>query len=103
MFNFDTATQRGIENGFTGLSFHNDAIRTQVLVGQKYNFGILNLVHGLAFQRDTDRLIHTASGEFLGLCVDIFNRFFNRVSVVACRGGAYLLRSGIDGLTLRGA
>ncbi len=52
----------------------------------------------MAFQRDTDRLIHTASGEFLGLCVDIFNRFFNRVSVVACRGGAYVLRSGIDGL-----
>nr|VXZ81716.1 Uncharacterised protein [Klebsiella pneumoniae] len=71
MFNFDTATQRGIENGFTGLSFHNDAIRTQVPVGQKYNFGILNLVHGLAFQRDTDRLIHTASGEFR-VCVSIF-------------------------------
>lgn len=72
-------------------------------MGQKYNFGILNLVHGLAFQRDTDRLIHTAGGEFTGLCVDIFNRFFNGVGVVACRGGAYLLRSSIDSLTLRGA
>jgi hypothetical protein len=32
-----------------------------------------------------------------------FNRFFNRVSVIACRNGAYLRRSVIDSLTLCGA
>jgi hypothetical protein len=57
----------------------------------------------LAFQRDTDRLVHAACGKFLGLCVDIFNRFFNRVGVIACGNGAQLLRSVIDSLTLCGA
>ena len=71
--------------------------------GRKTIFGILNLVHGLAFQRDTDRLIHTTCGEFLGLCVDIFNRFFDCIGIIACRSGAHLLRGVIDSLTLCGA
>jgi hypothetical protein len=35
VFNLDTATQGSIENGLTGLSFQNSAIRTQVLMRQK--------------------------------------------------------------------
>ncbi|UMX79168.1 hypothetical protein MJ575_21870 [Klebsiella pneumoniae] len=98
MFNFDTATQRGIENGFTGLCFINDAIRTQVLVGQKYNFYILNPSTDWLFS-DTDRLIHTASGEFLGLCKPIFLI----ASLIASASSPAAVRvpacSGIDGLT----
>ena len=65
-------------------SFQNSAIRTEVLHGAEITiFGILNLVHGLAFQRDADRFVHAASGEVLGLFINVFNGFFYCVSVIA--------------------
>ncbi len=40
---------------FTAISFQNSAIRAEILMRQNTIFGILNLVHGMAFQRTTNR------------------------------------------------
>src|SRR5690606_17738560 len=66
-------------------------------------FGILNLVHGMAFQRATDRLVHAASSEFLGLFVYVFNGLFDSVNIIALRHVAQVRGGIVDTLTFCGA
>lgn len=83
VFNLDAVAQRNVKNGFTGLSFQNCAIRTKILMRQNTIFGMLNLVYGMAFQRATNRLVHAASGKFLGLFIYVFNGLFYGVNIIA--------------------
>ena len=57
----------------------------------------------MAFQRTTNRLVHAASGEILGLFVYVFNRLFDGVNIIALRHFTQVSSSIVDSLTFCGA